>query len=492
MSEFSEVYHVSNRPEAEDKYERRERSSDGYSLPRYRGHRNRSSEDICRDAMGGDHLIIDKTNNLIWTKRDQVRLQNVDELFTRMMEHHNNVHTRTMAVNVNDDLIKSSRKFNKGLLERMSLVGKPVAENEIVMVALSFKAANFYEKKLGSPVCMTAEEAQLYLAEMDFEDPTWTVDERDAATTWREMIKGESNAEVQAQLELKMDKNNFHFELPDEKNRPNRRRSAAFNKRSQRLHASTKIADMPLKDCLWIHMSDLSILEAVAGRFALHDLVVTGFRDIRNSANFLPLPSAVFFCFCTFYLDPVTNEVSMHKVYLYLSISTNLLITYERQIMRKAKSWSVQRGDIGGDGVRETGVPSLFDVADDTTTTRTTTSTTTKATDIGIDADYYPRSSVSEPGRGSVICSAVMERFMPLYQDCLRLGILHLITTFALESLACQDTIMEFFSRALLYTKRISDTRVKLYYREKSFVAKQLVVLTKAFNVCSTTLGEVK
>ena len=131
------------------------------------------------------------------------------------------------------------------------------------------------------------------------------------------------------QLNSKIDETLLHFERPIEKGKikAQRRRSSAFAKRSQRLNASMKISDMPLKDSLWIHMSNLSVLEAVAGRFGLHDLVVTGFKDIRNSANFLPLPSAVFFCFCTFHLDLATNEVSMHKVYLYLSISTNLLIT---------------------------------------------------------------------------------------------------------------------------------------------------------------------
>lgn len=504
MSGISEVHHVSHDKRFsshEDEFKRQDFWSVDNS---FRRRSIRSSEETWREGEGDQNfIVVDKSNNLTWTKRDQVRLQNVDELFTRMLEHHNNVHTRTMTVNTNDNFIKSSRKFDPRLLERMSLVGRPLAEDETVLTVMSFKVSNFETKKMGKPAHMTIEEAQLYLAEMNFDDPIWQHEERRAAEAWRSRVKSQSNADIRSQLSLKMDENNFLFGRSTDKI-PSRRRSSAFTKRSQRLLASTKISDMPLKDCLWIHMSDLSILDAIAGRFNLHDLVVTGFRDIRNSANFLPLPSAVFFCFCTFHMDSVTNEVSMHKVYLYMSISTNLLITYERQIMRKQKNKTGNRKEVEGHSSRTHDLPSVFDGDSGNFDHRSTTTTMNTDQDsrkslLGMAFEYFSPKSAAESSplpesfeKGSVVCASVMHRFTQIYHDCLRVGTLHLITTFALESLACQDTIMEFFSRSLLYTKRISDTRVKLFYREKSFVAKQLVVLTKAFKVCATILGECK
>ena len=135
------------------------------------------------------HLVIDKANNVVWTKRDQLKLQQVDELCIRMMEHHNNVHTRTVTVDACDSIIESSRQFDPDLLERMSVLGKSAGESEQVMVAVSFKSSNYREKKLKLPVRMTEEEGRLYLALLDFDDPVWNSDDRKSAQEWQNSQK---------------------------------------------------------------------------------------------------------------------------------------------------------------------------------------------------------------------------------------------------------------------------------------------------------------
>ena len=42
------------------------------------------------------NILIDSETNIFWTKKDQARLQSLDNLHFRMMQHHNNVHTRVM------------------------------------------------------------------------------------------------------------------------------------------------------------------------------------------------------------------------------------------------------------------------------------------------------------------------------------------------------------------------------------------------------------
>jgi Mg2+ and Co2+ transporter CorA len=512
--------------------------------------KNRSrlgSSDINWDPA--NHMIIDASNNVVWTKSDQLRLQNIDELLSRMMEHHNNVHTR--ALWVNDSLFKSSRRFKKLLIEKMNLHRSP-AGYEPVMAVMDFNVSSYQTGNLGEPATLTGEEAELYLAELAFDDPLWSTEERAAAKAWGNMARENRQDAVRDLLSAKLGRGGSsrasagskssssgkHKRKSDGRNAANDAANAStstsvkgdasgINSTKNRRRASIHtLADLPMKDCLWIHMQDLSALEAVAGRFSLHDLVVTGFRDIRTSANFLPLRHAVFFCFCTFSMNKTTNEVSMFKVYLYISLSTNLVISFERQIMQKTRRGggrgSNRQPHSGAEAVPWNPVASRVSVLDHegeeedddedvdvdgngTMGGLRTEGTTAAAAGVSASTFVQPQKTTSIAGlsgvdddddaagsKVAVICPAVMARYKAIYVDCLRLGGVHIVTTFALESLHCQDAVVEFMSRALLYIKRLSDTRVKLYYREKSFVAKQMVVLTKAMRVFGTNLAEGK
>ena len=81
---------------------------------------------------------------------------------------------------------------------------------------------------------------------------------------------------------------------------------------------------------LWLRVVDPIVLSDLVDHLNVHELCTAGFSDLRAFSSFIPLPECLFVSFCNFVLTGV--EVHMYKLFIY--ISKNLVITFEREIMQ--------------------------------------------------------------------------------------------------------------------------------------------------------------
>jgi hypothetical protein len=70
------------------------------------------------------------------------------------------------------------------------------------------------------------------------------------------------------------------------------------------------------------------------------------------------------------------------------------------------------------------------------------------------------------------VCSSIMSGYEKINRNCCKLGGIYLMYSLALQSLSMQDSIIDFFSRALYYFKQKVSTRQ--YHKEKLKIARQM------------------
>jgi len=180
-------------------------------------------------------------------------------------------------------------------------------------------------------------------------------------------------------------------------------------------------SELPL---LWIHISDPSILEEIGNRYGLHELVISGFSDLRAYSSFMPTPTGLFVSFCSFVM--IGTDVYMNKCYLFMG--DRLVITHEREIHPDVSS----SGELGGSVLagRELIFPRIVDKVERE--------------------------------------KSIMERLQ-------RHGQVYLLYLYTQQVLNMQDSIIDFFSRTLYYFKQVVHTR--LHHREKLKIHRKMHIV---------------
>lgn len=288
-----------------------------------------------------------------WTENDRLRLRNIDELHARMLEYHNNVHSREVDV---DDPTGMEYPTNEsfGARQGLSLFNK---DNMNALGSLAHERSS----QDGLVYCFFHErEAPIHPVEVSLgEMPKFVEDDM-------------------PQMLSKCDK-------------PNGKGGGL----------------------LWLRVVDPIVLSDLVDHLNVHELCTAGFSDLRAFSSFIPLPECLFVSFCNFVLTGV--EVHMYKLFIY--ISKNLVITFEREIMQNLLE------------------------------------------------DHNPY--------GMEICSPIiMNRYKKIHKMCAKIGGVYLLSCLALQSLALQDTLIDYFSRTLFYFKQKVTTRQ--YHREKLIVAREM------------------
>lgn len=308
------------------------------------------------DAMGldqnqGNFFRTGKQVN--WTENDRLRLRNIDDLHARMLEYHNNVHSREVDV---DDPTGGMEFTNESFGARMglSLFNK---DNIDALNRLTEESAT--------------SEGLVYCFFHEREQPKSPI--------------GVSLGNLTMFLDKTMPEMLGKCNKPDGKG----------------------------GGLLWLRIVDPIVLSDVVERLNVHELCTAGFSDLRAFSSFIPLPECLFVSFCNFVLTGV--EVHMYKLFIY--ISKNVVITFEREIMQNLL------------------------------------------------ADHNPY--------GLEICSPIiMNRYKKIHKMCAKIGGVYLLSCLALQSLALQDTLIDYFSRTLFYFKQKVTTRQ--YHREKLIVAREM------------------
>lgn len=320
-----------------------------------RGSRDSIPEDDAMDLDSQNQGNFFRTGKQVnWTENDRLRLRNIDDLHARMLEYHNNVHSR--EVDLDDPAVGGLDFTNEsfGARQGLSLFNKDnvkalhsLAEGDSGQEGLVY--CFFHEREQPkSPVSVPLGNLTTFL---------------DKAMP--EML-GKCNK-------------------PDGKG----------------------------GGLLWLRIVDPVVLSDVVDRLNVHELCTAGFSDLRAFSSFIPLPECLFVSFCNFVLTGV--EVHMYKLFIY--ISKNVVITFEREIMQ----------------------------------------------DLLVDHNPY----------GMEICTPIiMNRYKKIHKMCAKIGGVYLLSCLALQSLALQDTLIDYFSRTLFYFKQKVTTRQ--YHREKLIVAREM------------------
>lgn len=392
------------------------------------------SNDVCRYRFDDTrNILIDSVANIYWTKKDQVRLQNLDNLHSRMIEHHNNVHTRIMYENW-----EATSLYSSTLRETLRLSASTKGP---ALAVMQYSIAAYEQGEVLEPAFLTQNEGDCFLAGLDWMDPS--TDHTTAAFTkkWTTKVKEMTSATTREDLLKKL---SIKRRIDSHSNMGRSSSSGSPTKHGTDVNVSTYAK----QDLLWIQIISLAALDSIGARFGLHDLVITGFRDIRSSANFLPVPGGVFFCFCSFRLTD-DEDVEMLKIYVYVSYTTNLIITFERKLMQRLRG-------TGGKRVK-TGRSTRKGVLEQTVFNRC------------LELDFSDK-----------------------FQAVLEFGVVEVIAMLAGRALSLQDPLITLLSRYLVYFKEVGEVGVKLHYREKEFVLKQLVVVKKSFKMVQTMLLEAK
>jgi hypothetical protein len=286
-----------------------------------------------------------------WSDNDRMRLQNIDDLHARMLEYHNNVHSREVDL---DNPLNSHPTESFGVRQGLSLFNK---EN---LAALNPLASDVGQSEAIIYVFFPTEKVLQPPCSVQYQDMSMFLD-RDMPDMLGECVK------------------------PDGKR----------------------------GGLLWIRIIDPVVLADLVERLDIHELCAAGFSDLRAFSSFIPLPDCLFVSFCNFVLTG--TEVHMYKLFVY--ISKNVVLTFEREIMQNLL------------------------------------------------VEYNPY--------GMETCSPIiMNRYKKIHKMCAKIGGVYLLSCLALQSLALQDTLIDYFSRTLFHFKQKVTTRQ--YHRDKLIVAREM------------------
>ncbi len=177
---------------------------------------------------------------------------------------------------------------------------------------------------------------------------------------------------------------------------------------------------------VWIHIKDPAVLPELAEKFNIHELCMSAFSDLRAFSSFIPVTGAVFMSFCTFMLE--RTKANMFKVFIY--VTKEVVVTFEREIM-----------------------PDMLE-------------------------EHGP---VQDQ-----VCSSIMARHEKIHRGCCNLGGIYLMYRLSLQSLAVQDSIIDFFSRTLYFFKQNVSTRQ--YHKDKLKIARQMHAVSVAVTMVKNSI----
>ena len=289
-------------------------------------------------------------HTVVWTDEDRERLNNVDELHTRLLEYHNNVHARSTSDGSVSNQSKHADSGSFGARQGLSLFDRDSAAAIINPVASSGTVpALTYVNFLSEGTTVPPE--SVHMADYD----------KFQGTEMPQILK-------------KMDMND--------------------------------------QGLLWIHVQEPTILKELAASLNMHELCAAGFSDLRAFSSFVPVNDGLFVSFCNFVLHG--TKVNMYKVFVY--VSEHVAVTFEREIM-----------------------PDLLDIKKDT-----------------------PECTVPQ----------ILRRYKNIGRNCAQMGGIYLISALALQSLASQDTLIDFFSRNMFFFRQ--KVRTRQYHKEKIKVSRHM------------------
>ena len=79
----------------------------------------------------------------------------------------------------------------------------------------------------------------------------------------------------------------------------------------------------------WIHLKDLLALETIAEHFDIHELIVNGFSDLRTHSTILPCIGESLMSIIACGME--CNDFNMYKLYIY--VSKNLVLTFQAELL---------------------------------------------------------------------------------------------------------------------------------------------------------------
>lgn len=204
---------------------------------------------------------------LVWTVIDQQRLTSLTSLHHRMLEYHNNVHVKA------DSHIATSLSSIPDIDESYGLSD----ELNTIMVAQVIK---FLPNSLEPSFPVTAPQLTELCAEI-------------------------------AQF--------YHIKQSSSHDNLHRTQSS-----SGKEHLSSHS-----RDFIWIHLRDLSGLEICAQHFGIHELIITGFQDLRAHSGLVPAKNELLCTMITSNMED--NKFYMYKLFIY--VSQHVVITFQAEVL---------------------------------------------------------------------------------------------------------------------------------------------------------------
>jgi Mg2+ and Co2+ transporter CorA len=168
----------------------------------------------------------------------------------------------------------------------------------------------------------------------------------------------------------------------------------------------------------WIHIRDLIALQTIANSFDIHELISTGFQDLRAHSSFIPAFKEALITQVTCLRE--NNDFNMYKMYIYMS--KNVVITFQAELL-----------------------PDIMDP------------------------------ELSTPDK---LVNNLFENYVQLRKRCLKYGAAYLLYEISLQTLKALDSAMEFISYALSYFNRV--VHLRLLHRERLAILVKMHMIASA------------
>ena len=204
----------------------------------------------------------------------------------------------------------------------------------------------------------------------------------------------------------------------------------------------------------WIHLMDLSALQTIGEELNLDPMCVDHFNDLRFHSMLMPLLGGCCASICYFQLDNCTLNVSVFKMYFYMT--EGLIITFVAELAPDA---DLATGDVH-------------------TMQNMLRPEVSAGEDVPVPLD--------------AVFNAVVDRWESIADRVAINGPMQVFYELASETLIAQDTLLEFLSRSIFHFKK--KTSFRLPYRRKLRLVKRLRVVITAINImesCTTRAAAV-
>lgn len=200
-------------------------------------------------------------------------------------------------------------------------------------------------------------------------------------------------------------------------------------------------------------MMDLSALHTIGEELMLDPMCVDHFNDLRFHSMLMPLLGGCCASICYFQLDNYTLNVSVFKMYFYMT--EGLIITFVAEL-----------------------VPDVDLATGDAHAMQNMLRTEATCEEVPVPLD--------------AVFNAVVDRWESLVDRVAANGPMQVFYELTSETLIAQDTLLEFLSRSIFHFKK--KTSFRLPYRRKLRLVKRLRVVITAINImesCTTRAAAV-